>query len=179
MKLSKTLSMKLTSLLKIADAIDRLNHNIGRTAAWFSLLMVVTTLVVVVLRYGFQIGSIALQESIMYINALVFTLGAAYTLKENGHVRVDIFYSNFTDRTKALVNIFGVIFLLFLTLAFIAWSSWDYVWVSWRILESSPETSGLPFVYLLKSTIYILLTLMCLQGISELIKSINIVVKSK
>jgi TRAP-type mannitol/chloroaromatic compound transport system permease small subunit len=173
------LSMNLSSFLKLADAIDRLNHVIGRSAAWFSLVMVMTTLVVVVLRYGFQVGSIALQESIMYINALVFTLGAAYTLKDNGHVRVDIFYSNFTDRTKALVDIFGVVCLLFVTVAFIAWSSWDYVSVSWRILESSPETSGLPFVYLLKSTIYILLILMCLQGISELIKSINIVMQTK
>jgi TRAP-type mannitol/chloroaromatic compound transport system permease small subunit len=83
--------MNLSSLLKISDAIDRLNDFIGRSAAWLALLMVMTTLTVVVLRYGFQIGSIALQESIMYINALVFTLGAAYTLKDNGHVRVDIF----------------------------------------------------------------------------------------
>ena len=171
--------MSLSSLLKLSDAIDRLNHFIGRSAAWLSLLMVIITLVVVVLRYGFQIGSIALQESIMYINALVFTLGAAYTLKEEGHVRVDIFYSNFNDKNKAIVDIIGVVSFLFVTSAFVAWSSWDYVSVSWRILESSPETSGLPFVYLLKSTIYILITLLCLQGISELIKSINTVVKTK
>lgn len=171
--------MSLSSLLKLSDAIDRLNHIIGRSAAWLALLMVLITLVVVVLRYGFQVGSIALQESIMYINALVFSLGAAYTLKENGHVRVDIFYSNFTDRTKAIVDIIGIICFLFVTAVFVAWSSWDYVAVSWRVLESSPETSGLPFVYLLKSTIYVLITLLCLQGISELIKSINIVVKAK
>jgi|TARA_B110000483_G_C18203934_1_gene546651 TRAP-type mannitol/chloroaromatic compound transport system permease small subunit len=171
--------MSLSSLLKLSDAIDRLNHFIGRSAAWLSLLMVIITLVVVVLRYGFQIGSIALQESIMYINALVFTLGAAYTLKEEGHVRVDIFYSNFNHKNKAIVDIIGVVCFLFVTSAFVAWSSWDYVSVSWRILESSPETSGLPFVYLLKSTIYILITLLCLQGISELIKSINTVMKTK
>jgi TRAP-type mannitol/chloroaromatic compound transport system permease small subunit len=173
------LFMNLSSLLKISDAIDRLNDFIGRSAAWLALLMVMTTLTVVVLRYGFQIGSIALQESIMYINALVFTLGAAYTLKDNGHVRVDIFYSNFTQRTKAIVDIIGVVFFLFLTSLFVAWSSWDYVSVSWRVLEGSPETSGLPLVYLLKSTIYVLITLMCLQGISELVKSISIVMKTK
>jgi TRAP-type mannitol/chloroaromatic compound transport system permease small subunit len=171
--------MNLSSLLKISNAIDRLNHFIGRSAAWLALLMVMITLTVVVLRYGFQIGSIALQESIMYINALVFTLGAAYTLEDNGHVRVDIFYSNFSERTKAIVDIIGVVFFLFVTLAFVAWTSWDYVSVSWRILEGSPETSGLPLVYLLKSTIYVLITLMCLQGISELIKSISIVMKTK
>lgn len=171
--------MSLSSLLKLSHAIDRLNHVIGRSAAWLTLVMVLITLLVVVLRYGFQIGSIALQESIMYINALVFTLGAAYTLKEQGHVRVDIFYSNFSDTNKAIVEIFGVVCFLFVTAAFIAWSSWDYVSVSWRIQESSPETSGLPFVYLLKSTIYVLIALMCLQGISELIKSINIVMKTK
>lgn len=177
--LGRLISMILSSLLKLSKVIDRLNNIIGRSAAWLALLMVVVTLTVVVLRYGFQVGSIALQESIMYINALVFTLGAAYTLKEQGHVRVDIFYSKFSDRSKAIVDIIGVILFLFVTVGFVAWSSWAYVSVSWRILESSAETSGLPFVYLLKSTIYVLITLMCLQGISELIKSINVVLKAR
>ncbi len=157
----------------VADKIDKFNDAIGRSCAWLSLLMVLVTLLIVVLRYVFQTGSIALQESIMYINALVFALGAAYTLKENGHVRVDIFYSRFSPRQQAAVDSLGVCLFMFVTLGFIAWTSWDYVEVSWRIREGSTETSGLPFVYLLKSTIYLLLGLLALQGLSELIKSLR------
>lgn len=168
--------MKLTSLFTLADRIDRFTNALGRSSAWLSLLMVLVTLMIVVLRYAFQIGSISLQESIMYINALVFTLGAAYTLKEQGHVRVDIFYSNFSPRTRAVVDIIGACLFLFLTIGFIGWSSWDYVAVSWRIREGSTEASGLPLVYLLKSTIFLLIGLLALQGVSELIKSVRALV---
>ncbi|MFK7863432.1 MAG: TRAP transporter small permease subunit [Pseudohongiellaceae bacterium] len=171
--------MSFSSFLTLSATIDRFVHTIGRCSAWLSLVMVLITVIIVVLRYGFQIGSIALQESVMYVNALVFTLGAAYTLKEQGHVRVDIFYSNFSNRGKAIVDIIGVVLFLILTAAFIFWSSWDYIAVSWRIREGSPETSGLPFIYLLKSTIFLLAGLLSLQGISELIKSISVLVKPK
>lgn len=171
--------MNFASLIKLSNGIDKMNNAIGRGSAWLSLLMVLVTLLIVVLRYVFQIGSIALQESIMYINALVFTLGAAYTLKEQGHVRVDIFYSQFSPYGKALVDVIGVVLFLFVTIGFIAWSSWDYVAVSWRIRESSPEASGLPFVYLLKTTLYLLVGLLGLQGVSELIKSLSILVNKK
>lgn len=170
--------MKLTPVFVIAEKIDQFTDKLGRSCAWLSLLMVLVTLTIVVFRYVFQMGSIALQESIMYINALVFTLGAAYTLKEQGHVRVDIFYSKFSPRAKAVVDIVGVCLFLFLTLGFIAVSSWDYVAVSWRIRESSTEASGLPFVYLLKSTIFLLVGLLALQGVSELIKSVRVLVAS-
>ena len=168
--------MKLTPLFAVAEKIDNFTEKLGRGSAWLSLAMVLVTLLIVVLRYMFQVGSIALQESIMYINALVFSLGAAYTLKEQGHVRVDIFYSKFSPRAKAVVDIVGVCLFLFLTLGFIAWSSWDYVAVSWRIRESSTEASGLPIVYLLKSTIFLLVGLLALQGVSELIKSVRVLV---
>lgn len=166
--------MKFSFLTTLSKKIDALNDLIGRTSAWMALAMVLVTLLVVILRYVFQYGSIALQESIMYINALVFTLGAAYTLKEQGHVRVDIFYSHFSRRNKAIVDTIGAVLFLFVTLGFIVWASWDYVGVSWRIREGSTEASGLPYVYLLKSTILLLAGLLFLQGISELVKSLNV-----
>lgn len=171
--------MKLSPLFRLAEKIDRFTDFVGRSSACLSLLMVLVTLTIVVMRYALQAGSIALQESIMYINALVFSLGAAYTLKEQGHVRVDIFYSKFSLRTKAAVDCIGACLFLFLTLGFIGWSSWDYVAVSWRIREGSTETSGLPFVYLLKSTIFLLIGFLALQGVSELIKSVRVLVASQ
>ena len=149
-------------------AIDRVTDALGRSAAWLSVVLVLVVGVIVLLRYGFQIGSIALQESVMYINAALFVLGAGYTLKEQRHVRVDIFYARLGVRGQAAVDIAGTLLFLAPAVAFIAWVSWDYVAVSWRIREGSPEASGLPLVYLLKSMILVLAGALGLQGSAEL-----------
>ena len=162
-----------SQLYRLAEVIDRSSERLGKTIAWLALVLVLVTALVVLLRYAFQTGSIALQESLLYMNALLFTLGAAYTLKQNGHVRVDIFYNRFSARGKAFTDIGGTIFLLLPVSGYILWSSWDYVAFSWEVRERSAETSGLPFVYLLKTTILLLGGFLFLQGISELLKSIQ------
>lgn len=151
--------------------IDRFNDRLGRWAAWLALLMVLMMFVIVVLRYAFQIGSIAMQESVMYINALIFTLGAAYTLKEKGHVRVDVFYNRCSERLQGLIDVVGTLLFLLLTCGFVIWASWDYVAVSWRIREGSAESSGLPFVYILKTSLLLLPALLATQGIAELLRA--------
>tara|TARA_R110002073_G_scaffold185518_2_gene344072 strand:- start:298 stop:804 length:507 start_codon:yes stop_codon:yes gene_type:complete len=159
---------------KLSLFIDRLSHQLGQTFSWLTLSMVIVMAVIVVLRYVFQIGSIALQESVIYINALIFTFGVAYTLKEQGHVRVDIFYSRLSERRRAWVDVLGTLIFLIPSAVFIIWISWDYVSVSWRIREGSAESSGLPFVFVLKSAILVLPALLLLQGVSELIKAVSI-----
>lgn len=153
--------------------IDRFNDFLGRHAAWLALAMVLVMGLIVLLRYVFQFGSIALQESVMYINALIFTLGTAYTLKEQGHVRVDVFYNKFGQKIRHSIDSVGTVMLLFTSTGFILWANWDYVAVSWRIREGSPESSGLPFVFLLKTCLLILPALLAVQGVSELLKSIR------
>ncbi|NQV70163.1 MAG: TRAP transporter small permease subunit [Pseudohongiella sp.] len=164
---------------KISTLLDSFSEQTGKIFSWLTVLMVLVMATIVVLRYVFQLGSIALQESVMYINALIFTLGAAYTLKENGHVRVDIFYSKLKQRQQAMVDLLGTLIFLIPSTAFISWVSWGYVSVSWRIKEGSPESSGLAYVYLLKATIIMLAVLLFLQGISEAIKAINKIRQSK
>ena len=159
---------------KLSHIIDGLSNLLGRIFSWLTLTMVIVMAAIVVLRYVFQIGSIALQESIIYINALIFTFGVAYTLKEQGHVRVDIFYSRINEKKQAWVDVFGSLFFLIPSTCFIIWISWDYVAVSWRIREGSAESSGLPFVYFLKAVILVLPALLLLQGISEIVKSISV-----
>lgn len=156
------------SFIKI---VDRLNDSLGRSFAWLALLMVLVMGLIVVLRYVFQIGSIALQESVMYLNALIFTMGAAYTLKEQGHVRVDVFYNRCGKRIQNLIDMAGSLFFLIVSCGFIIWASWDYVSISWRIREGSAESSGLQFVYLLKSSIIVLPLLLILQGVAEFLKA--------
>jgi TRAP-type mannitol/chloroaromatic compound transport system permease small subunit len=120
----------------------------------------------VVLRYGLNLGSIALQESITYLHAMVFMLGAAYTLQRNEHVRVDIFYQRFSERRKALVDVAGTLLFLIPCCFFIFWVSLDYVAAAWSIHEGSREAGGLPAVFLLKTLIPITAVLLGLQGLA-------------
>lgn len=157
---------------KLSRLIDASTDLLGRSAAWLTVGMVLLMALIVALRYLFQTGSIAMQESVIYVNALIFTLGAAYTLKEQGHVRVDILYNRLGVKQKALVDLLGGLVFLLPFAGFIIWESWDYVSVSWRIREGSAELSGLPYVYLLKATIFLLALLLIIQGISEILKAI-------
>jgi TRAP-type mannitol/chloroaromatic compound transport system permease small subunit len=157
---------------KLIGVIETVTEKVGRVAAWLALVLVVVTGLIVILRYVFQSGSIALQESLLYINALLFTLGAAYTLKHGGHVRVDIFYNRLTERGRAVIDLAGVLILLIPVCTYIIYASWSYVARSWSIREGSAETSGLPFVYLLKSTIILLAALLLWQGLAELLKAV-------
>ena len=134
--------------------------------------MVGATVLVVVLRYGFGIGAIALQESVIYMNSLVFLAGIAWTLKENGHVRVDIFYSRFSMRTRSLVDLLGhLVLLLPVCVVMFIWC-FDWVAASWRIFEKSPEVGGIPAVFLLKTLILVLPSLLIAQVVSESIKRV-------
>jgi TRAP-type mannitol/chloroaromatic compound transport system permease small subunit len=156
---------------RLAAAIDRTIAAIGRAAAWCCLYVVLAEFAVVVLRYALGLGSIRLQESVLYAHAALFMLAAAWTLQVDGHVRVDIFYANASPRTRALVDLIGAIVFLFPIAIAIAVLSLPYVVRSWLILEHSREASGLPFVYLLKSLIPLFTVLLGLQGIAQAIRA--------
>lgn len=157
---------------QLAQKLESISEWCGRTISWLTLIMVVVTFLVVVLRYLFDIGWIAMQESVTYMHAMVFLIGASYTLKHNGHVRVDIFYSKMTPQRQALVDLLGSLFLLLPVCAFIFWASWEYVVNSWSFMEGSPETGGLPGVYLLKSLLLLMPTLLILQGTAHFLQNL-------
>lgn len=158
-------------LAALAGAIDAISEWSGRGIAWLTLFMVAITFLVVVLRYLFNLGWIAMQESVIYLHALVFMLGAAYTLKHEGHVRVDIFYRTMSARGRAWVDLLGTLLLLLPVCGFIFWISLDYVLSSWSLLEGSREAGGLPWVYLLKTALLLMPALLIVQGIGELVRS--------
>lgn len=159
-------------LARIALLIDLLSEWTGRVIAWLTLGMVIVTFTVVLLRYLFNVGWIAMQESITYMHALVFMLGAAYTLHHDGHVRVDIFYQKFGPRGRAWVDLIGTLLLLLPVTLFITWISWEYVSSAWALKEGSRETGGIPAVYLLKSAIPLMALLLLLQGLSLALRSL-------
>lgn len=156
----------MESLIWIARSLDALNEQVGRVVSWAALLMVVVQFFVVLMRYAFGVNSLFLQESIVYLHASLFLLGAGYTLYHGGHVRVDIFYRTASQRTKALVDLGGVLLFLLPVCGLLAFASWDFVAQSWAVREGSVETSGIPLVYLLKTLILVFCVLMALQGIA-------------
>lgn len=164
--------MNLHPLTRIADALDTLAEWTGRTVAWLTLGIVLVTFAIVLLRYAFNLGWIAMQESVLYLHATVFMLGAAYTLKQGGHVRVDIFYREMSPAAKAWVDLFGAALLLLPLCVFMLWVSWDYVANAWSLHEGSREAGGLPWVYVLKTAIPVMAVLLILQGISQILRSL-------
>ena len=159
--------------------IDIFTEHSGRLLGWLAVAMALVTAAIVFMRYGLNIGSIASQEAVTYMHGCLFMLGAAYTLKHDAHVRVDIFYHNFDPRTKAWVNALGGIVFLLPLCVFIGLSSWDYVAGSWVIRESSPEPGGIPAVFLLKSLIPVLAIKLFLQGLAEILRSALVVVEER
>ena len=156
------------SINRLVQWLDSFSEWSGRIISWLTLLMVLTTFVVVVMRYLFNFGIIAVQESVIYMHSAVFLLGAAYTLKHDGHVRVDIFYRPLSERSKACINVFGTLFLLLPVSIFILMISWEYVATSWSQLEGSQEAGGIPFRYLLKSMLIVMPVMMIMQGLADL-----------
>lgn len=138
---------------------------LGEGSAWLTGLMVLTTVLIVVLRYAFGTGALALQESVVYAHAAVVAFGLAYALQVDAHVRVDLFYAGFSDRVKARIDLLGHLFLLLPVSAALFYLSLDYVSASWRIREVSSEVGGLPAVYLLKTLIPVSAALLLLQGV--------------
>lgn len=165
----------LSLLKKVHAYIELVTEWVGRVISWFVLFMVLTTFVVVVLRYVFNTGWIAVQESVIYAHALVFMLGAAFALKHGQHVRVDIFYQRMSERTKAIVDLFGIFLLLIPVCLFILLSSYEYVLDSIELREGSREAGGLPLVFILKSQIVVMGVLLLLQAVAEIIKNVLII----
>ncbi len=160
------------NLQSISIKIEQLIDWSGRSVSWLVLAMVLVTFLVVVLRYVFDTGWIALQESVSYFHSMVFLVGAAYTLRHNAHVRVDIFYDRLSETGKAWVDLAGHCFILMPVMIFILWVSWPYVADAWRVTEGSREAGGLAGVYLIKSLILVMAGLLILQALALILQSI-------
>ena len=156
------------------NILDRFSDVTGRVIAWLTLVMVIVTFVIVVMRYAFDAGQIWLQESVTWMHAAVFMIGAAYTLLHEEHVRVDIFYRSMSEQRRAWVDLLGVLMFLLPVCAYLAWASFDFAAVSWSIRESSREPGGLPypFVPILKSVVIVMPLTVGLQGVSLALRSL-------
>ncbi len=155
--------------------IDRISIFTGKASAWLTLFMVIITFVVVVMRYVFDAGLIWLQESVTWMHAVVFMVGAAYTLQQEDHVRVDVFYRTMSVTRRAWVDLLGVFLFLWPLCFLLGWKSYDFVAASWGLHEASRESGGLPYplIPLLKSVLLFMPAAVALQGASLLLRSIK------
>lgn len=155
--------------------LDRLSTVLGKMAAWLTLVMVFVTFVIVVMRYVFDAGLIWLQETVIWMHAFVFMVGAAYTLQKDEHVRVDIFYRKMSARGRALVDLLGVLIFLLPLCVFLGWKAFDFVALSFRMHEASRESGGLPYplIPLLKSILLVMPITVGLQGIAMMLQSLR------
>lgn len=157
-------------MLGMADAIDRMNTIVADVVRWLALIMVLVQFCIVIGRYVFGFNSIAAQESVLYMHATLFMLGAGYTLLVDKHVRVDVFYAKISDAARRRIDIFGHIFLLIPSMVALLYWSWPSVRNSWKILEGPISVGGIEAVFLLKSLIPAFCILILLQSLSLLVR---------
>lgn len=155
-----------TIAARAADALDGFADVCGRWVRWLALVLVLLQFAIVVARYALGVGSVFAQEMLLYMHAALFLLGASYTLRHDGHVRVDVFYRDASPRRKAAIDMAGVYLFLLPMCAVVAWTGAPYVERSWAVFEGSKETSGIPFVYGLKTLILLFAAFVALQGVS-------------
>jgi len=148
------------------------NITVGGMVRWCALLMVLIQFTLVILRYVFGISFIFFNESVLYLHASLFMLGAGYTLLIDGHVRVDIFYARHSVRHKAMIDIFGHLVFLLPAMLVLAYFSWPSVSSSWSILEGPISVGGIPASFLLKSLIPAFCALLIVQGIACLLRDL-------
>lgn len=162
----------MQGLESAARRLEAVNEHIGRIVAWSALALVLIQFTVVIVRHVFAMGWIPMQESILYLHSILFLLAAGYTLKRDGHVRVDIFYRGASPRKKAAIDLFGVLVLLWPVCGAVWYFSWTFVANSWRILEGSIEPGGLHLVFVLKTLIPVFTALLAMQGLALALRSI-------
>jgi TRAP-type mannitol/chloroaromatic compound transport system permease small subunit len=156
----------------ICHCIDKINIFVGKTVSWVTLLLVLTVFTDVVMRYLFQTSFVFVQEMEWHLFAFIFLMGAGYTLLKDGHVRVDIIYQKLSPKACAWVNIIGIILFLFPGCYMIIQTAIPFVSNSYHILEGSPDPGGIPYRFIIKSTIPIGFALIGIQGISLFMKNL-------
>lgn len=164
---------------KIVIFLDNITEQVGKMASWFAILMVLIISLDVIIRYLFKFTFIWIIELEIYLFGFMFLLGSGYALKYEKHVRVDVFYSKFSQKKKAFIDLLGGLLYLIPWCYVVISGSWKYAYNSFKIGEGSPQPGGLPALYILKFTITTGFVLLLIQGVSQVLKSLDILLTKK
>jgi TRAP-type mannitol/chloroaromatic compound transport system permease small subunit len=159
--------------------IDGLNSILGKAVSWLALLLVCFVSFDVFARYLFHKSFTIMQELEWHFFSLLFLLGAGYTLAQNAHVRVDIFYQRLSKKGRALIDLIGCVVFLFTGVLLVIKTSLPFVQASWQIHEGSPDPSGIKAWYWLKTVVPVSFVLLGLQGVSMFFKSLFVLLGLK
>lgn len=162
----------MSAVPRIVAAIEGFAEMTGRMVSWLTLLLALAGFLVVVMRYAFDSGFIWMQETLTWMHAMVFMLGAAYTLKHDDHVRVDVVYRSLSVRTRAAIDLAGTVLFLLPLCGYLVYETMPYVEASVRFGERSREAGGLPGLFLLKAVIPLMAVLLTIQGVAVALKCI-------
>ena len=161
-------------LLKLERGFDKFANFIGTITAFAMVLMILNVFYDVIMRYFFRSGSIAMQEMEWHLFSVIILLGISYTLKEDGHVRVDIIYDRLTDKKKAMINMIGVIVFILPIALLVGISSIDNAYESFLSMEQSGDPGGLPYRWIVKALIPLSFLLLLITSAGYFIKNLNI-----
>lgn len=166
------------ALLGFSSVIDRINDRIGSWIQWLTLFMVIVGAVNALLRYATRFAGVTLSSNAFidlqwYMFSLVFLLGAAWGLRNGAHVRVDVMYERLSRKARAWIDLCGTVLFLIPFSLLMLYVSWPPVRNSWAIRETSPDPGGLAR-YPIKTVILVCFALLLLQGVSEAIKTADV-----
>lgn len=164
--------MGLNRVARLLRAVDAVNEAAGRLAGVLAVALVALVFGLVLARYAFNAGSVAAQEAVLWLHASLFLLGLGYTLRHDGHVRVDVFSQRWSAKARARVTLAAALALLLPFCVFMLAMSWDYVAASWSAREGSRDPGGLPGWYLLKALLPVSAALLFLQGVALALRSL-------
>lgn len=164
----------MNALRKFERAVNNISGAFGWLAGWLCILMIAVVFIDVVARYLFESGSIAMQELEWHLFAAVFLLGAAYTMRENANVRVDVFYERMSIRKKAIVDLFGTVFFVIPMCTLILYSAYDFVAYSYAVQEVSNDPGGLPYRFAFKALLPLGYLLVLIQSLAVISRNIRI-----
>ncbi|MDO9008990.1 MAG: TRAP transporter small permease subunit [Thiobacillus sp.] len=163
----------MNALLALSRAIDALTERVGQFVIWLVLVATLVSAGNALARWALGASSNAWLEIQWYLFGAVFLLAAGYTLKHNGHVRIDIFYGRLGAKGQALIDLIGGLFFLLPMALLLAWLAWPMFMDAWTTQEMSPDSGGL-----LRWPVKLLLPLgfglLALQGLAEIIKKIGV-----
>jgi len=169
----------LERFLRVAQALDSVGKWSGRLVAWLVIPMMGGLVFEVFSRRFFGAPTVWAYDITYMLYGSMFTLGAAYTLLQKGHIRTDLFYNRFPPRLQGVID--GVLYLLFFFpgVAFFLWAGWDEAWHSWQIREKSDASPWRPPLYPFKMALPVALGLLLIQGVSEFLKSLYAIVRGR
>ncbi len=160
---------------KTINLLENIGEKVGKAVSYLTTALMLLICYDVLMRYFFDSSQIWMTELEIYFYSFIFLLGSAYAFKKDKHVRVDVFYTKFSPKKKAWVNLLGGLFLLLPWCVVILIVSFDYAMTSFSMGEGSPQPGGLPALYILKFSIFVGFLLLFLQGIASVLKSIQII----